>query len=580
MERTPTPSSASHTEPEKPTKSQASTSNDYADTEENFNPKSVKFWLIIISIYMCFFLVALDRMIIATAIPAITNTFDSIADIGWYGSAYMLACAIFGPFFGKLYQIYNTKWTFLISIIIFEVGSVVCGAAPSSTACENDCPKFTVVYWLTTSSVIIGRTIAGAGAAGISNGAIMVTVSLVPLRKRPVFTGLFGLAFGVSSVLGPFLGGTFTDSRSLGWRWCFYINLPIGAFTFVAVLFFLRIKAPPKTTLSIFAQIKRLDPIGLLFFAPSMVCLILALQWGGTTDPWSAPKIIGLFVAFAVTFIAFLIVEFKMPETAMAPRRVVCNRSMAGAMLFAFIISGSMMNVFYYISIWFQAAQGQSAMQGGVRTIPMVVSLVLTGIINGAITQKIGYYNPSMFMTPILTSVAAGLLSMLTPHSGSNEWIGYQIFFGIGLGFGLQSTNLVAQTVLPQRDVSLGIANIMFMQQQGGAIFLAVGQNIFSQQLVKQLSGIADLNTQAVINTGATDLRKIVPVNEIDTVIDAYSYSLTRVFILSAALSAFVIIATFMVEWRSIKKGAGPSTKENKDLEKDAETEKEAEGDK
>jgi MFS family permease len=134
-------------------------------------------------------------MIIATAIPRITNEFHSIDDIGWYGSAYMLTAAIFNPLGGRIYQLYSTKWVFLVSILVFEVGSALCGAAPSS-------PAF-----------IVGRAIAGSGAAGIFCGGIMIIVPLVPLRRRPIFTSFFGMAFGVSSVLGALIGGTFTDSR-------------------------------------------------------------------------------------------------------------------------------------------------------------------------------------------------------------------------------------------------------------------------------------------------------------------------------------------------------------------------------
>lgn len=188
----------------------------------------------------------------------------------------------------------------------------------------------------------------------------------------------------------------------------------MGALAFATVFFFLHLPYTPKEKLSIFAQLKRLDPIGLTFFVPSMVCLIMALQWGGTTDPWSAPRIIGLLVTFVVTFVAFLIVEFTMPDTAMAPPRVILNRSMGGAMLFIFLLAGGMMNAVYYLAIWFQAAQGQSAMQAGVRTIPMVLSLVLFGIITAVATQKIGYYVPAMLLSPILASIASGLLSTLT----------------------------------------------------------------------------------------------------------------------------------------------------------------------
>lgn len=184
---------------------------EYEDAEKNFKPKSIKFWTILIGMYMSFFLVALvflilplgcitvlihqqDRLIIATAIPSITAEFNSIQDIGWYGSAYMLAAACFFPIFGRIYQLYSTKHVFLVSIVIFEAGSALCGAAPNSTA------------------FIIGRAIAGLGSAGIFSGATLIILPLVPLRKRPIFTSFFGLIFGVSSVLGPIVGGALTDS--------------------------------------------------------------------------------------------------------------------------------------------------------------------------------------------------------------------------------------------------------------------------------------------------------------------------------------------------------------------------------
>lgn len=179
--------------------------------EKAFDPRSAKFIAVMIGMYMSVFLVALvdptfhhlhlsrpltppqDRTIIAVAIPAMTNDFHSISDIGWYGSAYLLTGACFNPIFGRIYQLYSTKWVFLTSVVIFEIGSAMCGAAPSSI------------------TFIIGRAIAGIGAAGIFQGGMMVIVGLVPLGKRPMFTALFGLSFGVCAILGPIVGGVFTD---------------------------------------------------------------------------------------------------------------------------------------------------------------------------------------------------------------------------------------------------------------------------------------------------------------------------------------------------------------------------------
>ena len=284
-----------------------------------------------------------------------------------------------------------------------------------------------------------------------------------------------------------------------------------------------------------------------------MVCLILALQWGGTTFPWSAPRIIGLLVTFAVLLVAFLAVEVLTPETAMAPTRVVLNRSVGGSMLFMFLLSGGMMVVVYYLTIWFQAAQGQSAMEAGIRTVPLVLSLVVMGIVGAIFTESVGYYVPAMLLSSCLSAVGSGMLSTLTLSASSSHWIGYQVIYGFGIGCGFQTSTLAPQNVLTRADVPLGMALMFFMQQLGGSVFLSVGQNIFSSQLVDSTSGIAGLNAEAILNAGATAYRSVVPLGDLNTVINAYSYALTRVFILTAALSACMILGAGIVEWKSIK---------------------------
>lgn len=402
----------------------------------------------------------------------------------------------------------------------------------------------------------------------------MVIIPLVPLHKRPVFTSFFGMAFGVASVLGPFIGGAFTDSGRLTWRFCFYINLPIGALAFAAIFFLLRLPAVPRESVPLRDQIWRLDPLGVVLFAPSMVCFILALQWGGSKYSWTDSTIIGLLVAFAVLLAAFLFVEYKQPDRAMAPSRVVLNRSVGGSMLFTFFMAGGMMNAVYYIAIWFQAAQGQSALQAGVRTIPLVLSLVVFGIFSATFTQKIGYYLPAMLVSPVVAAIGSGLLSTLSPHASAGKWIGFQVLYGSGLGIGAQTANLATQVVLPREDVALGLAMMFFMQQLGGSVFLAVGQSIFSRQLVAKLSGTAGLDTKTIVDTGATDLRYVVPADKMDGVARSYSYALNRVFILSAALSACMLLGSLMVEWRSIKRPDGLAARNAEDVEKDSQGER------
>ena len=178
--------------------------------------------------------------------------------------------------------------------------------------------------------------------------------------------------------------------------------------------------------------------------------------------------------------------------------------------------------------------------------------MVIIGVISAMATQRIGYYVPAMIVSPLFCSIGAGLLSTLTPNSNTGHWIGYQVIFGVGIGCGFQTSNLAAQTVLPPSDISIGMSLMTLMQQIGGSIFLAVDQNVLSTKLVQQLSNVAGLDANIVLNTGATGLRKVVPDNVLNIVIDAYNYVLTRIFVVAAAVSACAILGALAPEWKSI----------------------------
>lgn len=266
----------------------------------------------------------------ATAIPKITSQFNSLDDVGWYGSAYLLPSCALTLMFGKLYTFYSIKWVYLIALGIFELGSFVCGVTPTSIG------------------LIMGRAIAGIGAAGLFSGSVLIVTQTVPLRRRPIYTGLVGAMYGVASVAGPLMGGAFTDHVS--WRWCFYINLPIGVVTALFILCFFKSPRPVKANTGHRDQISELDFPGTLVFIPAVICGLLALQWGGIKYDWGDKRIIILFACCGILISLFVIVQWWRQDKATMPPRLIKNRNMWGSACYAFCIGSCFFIYIYYVS--------------------------------------------------------------------------------------------------------------------------------------------------------------------------------------------------------------------------------------
>ncbi|KIH87846.1 MFS aflatoxin efflux pump [Sporothrix brasiliensis 5110] len=502
-------------------------------TEDVEYPSGLKLALLLTSVFISMFLVALDRLIIATAIPQITDDFHSVEDIGWYGSAYLLATCAFQLMFGKGYMFYSIKTVFLAAVGLFEIGSAVCGAAPSSVA------------------FIIGRAIAGIGAAGIFSGVIIIIVYAVPLHKRPLYQGMFGAVFGLASVIGPLLGGAFTTNVT--WRWCFYINLPLGGVAMVFIFFLLKIPDRATTKIPTKDKLRQLDGLGTFFFIPGCVSLLLALEWGGATYAWSNGRIIALLTLAGVLLIGFVLVQAFMPDTATVPARIFVQRSIMAGVYSTLCIGAQMMIFIYYLPIWFQAIQGVSAVNSGIRTLPLVLGMVVASIGSGVAISRVGYYSPFMISGVVFMSIGAGLLTTLQVDTGSSKWIGYQVLFGFGMGLSFQTPNLAAQTVLPRRDVPIGTSLMFFSQLLGGAIFVSVGQNVLDAQLIQRLAGIPGLDAASILGSGATSLTHL-PDDIKPVVLVAYNEALRKVFQIGLIMVCLTIIGALSIEWRSVKK--------------------------
>ncbi|KAF8183479.1 MFS transporter [Mycena galopus ATCC 62051] len=505
-----------------------------ADEEDQF-PHGIKLALLTLALCLSVFLVALDNTIIATAIPKITDQFKSLDDVGWYGSACTTAATQL--LFGKFYTFLPIKWVYVGAITIFEIGSLLCGVAPNSNA------------------LIIGRAIAGLGSAGIFSGAMIIVANTVPLAKRPIYSGMIGGMYGIASVAGPLMGGAFTDK--LTWRWCFYINLPIGAVTLGVVIFLFKmprsgqVKAEPAPFME---RLMLFDPWGTLVFIPAIVSLLLALQWGGSKYPWKSARIIALFVVFGVLITIFIAVQLWKQDAATIPPRVLRKRSIWSSAFYSFAIGSAFFILSFYLPIWFQAIRGVSAVHSGIDNLPLILSLVVASILAGGLITKIGYYTPFMIASSVIMAVGTGLLSTLDVHSGHAKWIPFEIICGFGAGLGMQQPMLAAQNVLELKDVPMGTSIIMFSQTLGGALFISIAQNVFTNKLVSGLlANVPGVSPALVLSAGATSLAEAVAPQFLPGVLQAYNDALIAAFYVAIAMACLSLVGSLVVEWRSIK---------------------------
>ncbi|KAH8878757.1 MFS general substrate transporter, partial [Thozetella sp. PMI_491] len=488
---------------------------------------------ILAALYLSVFLVALDRTILGPAIPAITDEFQSMGDIGWYGSAYMTTSCGFVLLYGRVYALFPAKPAFLAGILLFEAGSALCGAARAS--------------WM----LILGRALAGLGSSGIFTGAILILAETVPLRRRPMLQGLFGACFGVASAAGPLLGGLLAQSRAT-WRWCFYLNLPLGGLAAAAVLVSLR-PGRSRLTGSWARAVRQLDPLGTLLLLAAIVCLLLALEGGGAGDPRGIVLWV-LFGAFAAAFVEW---QYRTQDTtATLPDRILFQRSVALGALSQFCVGAAMLTASLYIPLWFQAVRGASAAESGLRTLPLVLAVVVGSVASGVLVQRVGYYTPFMAAGSCLMAVGAGLLTMWDRRTAAPTWIGGQALLGLGVGSAMQHPNLAAQTVLPGPDVPTATALLSLSQTLGGAVFASVGQSVFLGRLAAALAGVGGLDVARLVASGATDLTRTVPEALRPHVLDAYNTSLALgPFLAVLVVACLAVPCALGMEFRSIKEG-------------------------
>ncbi|NGO70376.1 MFS transporter [Streptomyces boncukensis] len=466
-------------------------------------------------------LAALDQTIVATALPTIVSDLGGLDHLSWVVTAYLLAVTAVTPLWGKLGDQYGRKQLFQTAIGIFLVGSALCGLA-------QNMPQ-----------LIAFRALQGLGGGGLITLSMAIVGDLVPPRERGRYQGLFGAVFGTTSVLGPLLGGFFT--QHLSWRWVFYINLPVGAVALLVVAAVLHI--PTGTTRH------RIDYLGTFLIASVATCVVLVTSLGGTTWSWNSPEVYGLGALAAALLAGFVAAERRAAEPVL-PLPLFRIRTFALCGAISFVIGFAMFGAMTYLPTFLQVVHHVSPTMSGVHMLPMVLGVLTASTLSGQLISRTGHWKVFPVLGTAVTTVGLLLLHRMDPASSVAEMSLYFAVFGLGLGLVLQVLVLVAQNAVDYADLGVATSGVTFFRAIGASVGVAVFGAVFASRLGDEL---ADALRGRPVPPGVTaDSLRHDPhaVAELPPatrrgVLDAYSSAITDVFVYAAPL-AFV---AFLLAW-------------------------------
>lgn len=415
--------------------------------------------LVFVGLMLGMFVASLSQTIVGPAMPRIVAELGGVEHYSWIATATMLVSAVSVPVIGKLSDLYGRRWFYLGGLGVFMVGSILAGLSQG--------------FWF----LVFARAVQGLGMGALMPLSQTIIGDIIPPRQRGKYQGIMGAVFGVTSIAGPLIGGFVTDH--LGWRWLFYLTLPIGVAAFVFILRFLHLeKSEQRGTV---------DYAGILTLTPGLVLALLATTWGGGDYAWTSPVILGMYTVAAVLLAAFVVIETKVEEPLL-PMHLLLRPVVALSVAASFAIAVAMFGAIIYIPVYAQGVMGVSATESGMILIPQSVAMILTSIVVGLLISRTGRYKGFLIAGGIVLVLGYGMLAGL--EYGDTQWhlTATMIVIGLGLGMSMQVYTLVVQNAVARRELGTATAAIQFFRNIGSTLGTAVLGTVMTASMSTAIS--------------------------------------------------------------------------------------------
>jgi len=494
--------------------------------------------VIIVALMLAMLLAALDQTIVATALPRIATALHGLNKLSWVATAYLLTSAVSTPLYGKISDQFGRKKVFQFAIILFLIGSALCGISQNM------------------NQLVAFRALQGLGAGGLMSLSMTIVGDIVSPRQRGRYLGYFGAVFGVSSVAGPLLGGFFTDS--LSWRWVFYINLPLGVLALAAIA--------TRLHLPVHKIDHRIDYLGAVLMAAAVVPIILATVWGGVTYPWGSHTILGLYAGGALSAILFALWERKAPE-AIIPTHLFANDIFSVSVILSLLSGIALFAAILFIPEYQQIVRGYSAVKSGLALLPLVFGMLGALIGTGRIITKWGHYRIFPIIGTFVTAVGMWLFSHLTLATSSLELSLWMVVVGLGIGSFMQVMTLAVQNAVPRNELGVATASATFFRSigssLGGAIFGAILTNRLQYHLQQLLptvpGGHTGVSAASIQSSASSSAIAQLPGPIGHDVLQAFVLSFHDMFLLGIPVLGLAFIAALFLREQPLRGSAEPA---------------------